>query len=70
MAKPKRIGHLVINVKDQDASTRFYTEVLGFEIAVERRASARSDLRPHPPRPGPVPSQRGRAGSSRRRGWA
>ena len=36
MAKPKRIGHLVINVKDQDASTRFYTEVLGFEIAVER----------------------------------
>ena len=36
MAKPKRIGHLVINVKDQDASTRFYTEVLGFEVAVER----------------------------------
>ena len=23
MAKPKRIGHLVINVKDQDASTKF-----------------------------------------------
>ena len=36
MAKPKRIGHLVINVKDQEASTRFYTEVLGFEVAVER----------------------------------
>ena len=27
MAKPKRIGHLVINVKDLDASTKFYTEV-------------------------------------------
>ena len=36
MAKPKRIGHLVINVKDVDASTKFYTEVLGFEIALER----------------------------------
>ena len=36
MAKPKRIGHLVINVKDLDASTKFYTEVLGFEISIER----------------------------------
>ncbi len=36
MAKPKRIGHLVINVKDVDASTKFYTEVLGFEVALER----------------------------------
>ena len=36
MAKPKRIGHLVINVKDLDASTKFYTEVLGFEISLER----------------------------------
>ena len=36
MAKPKRIGHLVINVKDVDASTKFYTEVLGFEISLER----------------------------------
>jgi len=35
MVKPKRVGHLVLNVKDQDASTKFYTEVLGFEIAVE-----------------------------------
>jgi catechol-2,3-dioxygenase len=26
-----RIGHLVINVRDIDASHRFYTEVLGFE---------------------------------------
>ena len=36
MAKPKRIGHLVLNVKDVDASTKFYTDVLGFEVAVER----------------------------------
>ena len=36
MAQPKRVGHLVVNVSDQDASTKFYTEVLGFEIAVER----------------------------------
>lgn len=36
MAKPKRIGHLVLNVKDVDASTRFYTEVMGFEVALER----------------------------------
>ena len=36
MAQPKRVGHLVLNVKDQDASTKFYTEVLGFEISVER----------------------------------
>ena len=36
MAKPKRIGHLVINVKDVDASTKFYTDVLGFEVALER----------------------------------
>ena len=36
MAKPKRIGHLVINVSDLDVSTKFYTEVLGFQISVER----------------------------------
>jgi catechol-2,3-dioxygenase len=36
MVKPKRVGHLVLNVKDQDAATKFYTEVLGFEIAIER----------------------------------
>ena len=36
MAKPKRVGHLVLNVRDQEASTKFYTEVLGFEIATER----------------------------------
>ena len=29
MVKPKRVGHLVLNVKDQTKSTKFYTEVLG-----------------------------------------
>jgi catechol 2,3-dioxygenase len=36
MAKPKRVGHLVLNVKDVEASTKFYTEVLGFGISVQR----------------------------------
>ena len=36
MVQPKRVGHLVINVRDQEASTKFYTEVLGFEVAVDR----------------------------------
>ena len=36
MVKPKRVGHLVLNVKDQTRSTKFYTEVLGFEIAIEQ----------------------------------
>ncbi len=36
MAQPKRVGHLVLNVSDQDAATKFYTEVLGFEISMER----------------------------------
>ena len=36
MAQPKRVGHLVLNVKDQTASAKFYTEVLGFEVSRER----------------------------------
>jgi catechol 2,3-dioxygenase len=36
MIKPKRIGHLVLNVKDVEVSEKFYTEVMGFEIAVKR----------------------------------
>lgn len=36
MVKPKKVGHLVLNVKDVEASTKFYTEVLGFDIAVKR----------------------------------
>ena len=33
MSHPKRIGHLVLNVKDVEKSTTFYTDVLGFYIA-------------------------------------
>ena len=33
MAKPLRIGHLVLNVKDVAVSAQFYTEILGFEIS-------------------------------------
>ena len=33
MPMPKSVGHLVLNVSDQDASTKFYTEVRGFEIS-------------------------------------
>ena len=36
MFKPKKIGHLVLNVKDVDAATKFYTDVLRFEVAVQR----------------------------------
>ncbi|GIS94865.1 MAG: VOC family protein [Chloroflexota bacterium] len=36
MPKPTRIGHLVINAKDLTAATKFYTDVIGFEIALER----------------------------------
>ena len=33
MSHPKRIGHLVLNVRDVEESTKFYTEVLGFQIS-------------------------------------
>ncbi|HIF43296.1 MAG TPA: hypothetical protein EYG27_06885 [Dehalococcoidia bacterium] len=36
MPKPAKIGHLVINAKDLTAATKFYTDVIGFEIALER----------------------------------
>tara|TARA_R100000306_G_C4267798_1_gene88582 strand:+ start:86 stop:535 length:450 start_codon:yes stop_codon:yes gene_type:complete len=36
MTHPKRVGHLVLNVKDVQEATDFYTNVLGFEIALER----------------------------------
>ena len=36
MVKPKRIGHLVLNVSDVEASEKFYTDLLGFEIATKR----------------------------------
>ena len=35
MAHPKRVGHLVLNVRDLKASTKFYTETLGFDVARE-----------------------------------
>ena len=33
MAKPMRVGHLVLNVKDVAESTKFYTEILGFDVS-------------------------------------
>ncbi|MGQ4809926.1 Biphenyl-2,3-diol 1,2-dioxygenase 2 [Candidatus Entotheonellaceae bacterium PAL068K] len=33
MNTPKRVGHVVLNVSNLEASTKFYTEVLGFEIS-------------------------------------
>ena len=36
MAKPKRVGHLVLNVKDVEVSTKFYTDVLKFDISLQR----------------------------------
>ena len=36
MAQPKRVGHLVLNVSDVEASEKFYTEVLGFQISSKR----------------------------------
>ena len=37
MAQPKRIGHIVLNVKDVEASTTFYTDVIGFQIAIQKK---------------------------------
>jgi len=33
MAQPKRVGHVVLNVKNVEESTKFYTEVIGFQIS-------------------------------------
>ena len=38
MVQPKRIGHVVLNVKDLAVSERFYTEILGFQVALKRPA--------------------------------
>ena len=38
MVRPKRVGHIALYVKDVDASIKFYTEVLGFQISAKRTA--------------------------------
>ena len=37
MVSPKRVGHLVLNVKHVGKSTQFYTEVLGFQVALQKK---------------------------------
>jgi catechol 2,3-dioxygenase len=32
MVKPKRLGHLVLRVRDVEASSRFYSDILGLEV--------------------------------------
>jgi catechol 2,3-dioxygenase len=34
-ARPAGVNHLVLNVRDIEASHRFYTEILGFELVTE-----------------------------------
>jgi catechol 2,3-dioxygenase len=36
MVHPKRVGHVVLNVKDVEISTKFYTDVIGFQIALQK----------------------------------
>lgn len=36
MVQPKRIGHVVLNVRDLAVSEHFYTEVLGFQVSLRR----------------------------------
>lgn len=36
MIHPMRIGHVVLNVRDMATSEKFYTEVMGFEVATRR----------------------------------
>ena len=33
MSVPKEIGHLVLNVSDVERSTKFYRDVVGFQVA-------------------------------------
>jgi catechol 2,3-dioxygenase len=33
MSEPRAIGHIVLNVSDVERSTRFYRDVVGFEVA-------------------------------------
>ena len=36
MVRPKRIGHVVLSVRDLAESERFYTDVLGFRVSLKR----------------------------------
>lgn len=36
MVQPKRIGHVVLNVRDLAVSEHFYTEILGFKVSLKR----------------------------------
>ena len=36
MVQPKRVGHVVLNVRDVEASTKFYTDIIGFQIALQK----------------------------------
>lgn len=33
MSNPRAIGHIVLNVSDVERSTKFYTDIVGFELA-------------------------------------
>lgn len=37
MARVNKVGHVVLNVRDVDASLKFYTEALGMEIMAQNR---------------------------------
>jgi catechol 2,3-dioxygenase len=40
MARINKVGHVVLNVKDVDASAKFYTEALGMEVMRLREGNA------------------------------
>ena len=40
MAKINKVGHVVLNVKDVDASVQFYTKALGMEVMRLREGNA------------------------------
>ena len=69
MVKPKQVGHLVLNVRDVEASEKFYTEVLGFEIAMKRPNATFLTCGQVPPRPRPVPGQQPSPSQLQRAGW-